>query len=96
MPLLNTREKRTLMEQFISDMILQIQSFFAQMERDSIRQRQEEGIKSAKARGIRFGRPKKKNRTNFPITDTAGRRKKYPCNKPFNKAGLKKARFTNF
>ena len=39
-------------------MVLQLLSFVAENERANIRQRQAEGIMSAKARGVRFGRPK--------------------------------------
>lgn len=57
MPLLDTRSGKDLMGTFIADLVLQILSFAAQNERDSIRKRQEEGIAAAKARGVRFGRP---------------------------------------
>lgn len=57
MPLLDTRQGKDLMGTFIADLVLQILSFVAQSERDSIRRRQAEGIAAAKARGVRFGRP---------------------------------------
>lgn len=57
MPLLGTRQGKDLMGTFIADLVLQILSFVAQSERDSIRRRQAEGIAAAKARGVRFGRP---------------------------------------
>lgn len=57
MPLLDTRRGKDLMGTFISDLVLQILSFVAQSERESIKKRQAEGIASAKARGVRFGRP---------------------------------------
>lgn len=59
MPLLDTRAgENTLMGRFISDVVLQILSFVAEKERDNIRSRQAEGIALAKARGVKFGRPK--------------------------------------
>ena len=59
MPLLDTRnDKGELTSVFITDVVLQLLSYVAQMERDNIKQRQAEGIASAKARGVRFGRPK--------------------------------------
>ena len=59
MPLLDTRKKgNDLTGTFISDLVLQILSYVAQSERESIKTRQAEGIASAKARGVRFGRPK--------------------------------------
>lgn len=57
MPLLDTRRGKDLIGSFIADLVLQILSFVAQTEREFIHQRQTEGIKAAKARGVRFGRP---------------------------------------
>jgi DNA invertase Pin-like site-specific DNA recombinase len=65
MPLLDTRKDKDLMGTFIADLVLQILSFVAHSERESIRKRQAEGIAAAKARGVRFGRPIKKPPTNF-------------------------------
>ena len=59
MPLLDTRKSGDLMGTFISDLVLQILSFVAQNERESIHKRQAEGINAAKIRGVRFGRPLK-------------------------------------
>ena len=57
MPLLDTRiQGKDLTGTFIADLVLQILSYVAQTERENIRQRQVEGIASARARGIRFGR----------------------------------------
>lgn len=57
MPLLDTRQGKDLLGTFIADLVLQILSFAAQSERESIRARQAEGIAAAKARGVKFGRP---------------------------------------
>lgn len=56
MPLLDTRQGRDLTGTLIADIVLQLLSYVAQTERESIRQRQSEGIAAAKARGVRFGR----------------------------------------
>lgn len=59
MPLLDTRTKAdTLIGKFISDIVLQVLSFVAENERVNIKMRQAEGIKAAKEKGVRFGRPK--------------------------------------
>ena len=58
MPLLNTKETTELVSQLISDLVLGIFSFVAQTERENIRARQREGIEVARARGVRFGRPR--------------------------------------
>lgn len=60
MPLLDTRERSGgVTGALISDIVLQLLSYVAQVEREGIRQRQAEGIACAKARGVRFGRPPK-------------------------------------
>ncbi len=56
MPLLDTREGRDLTGTLVADIVLQLLSYVAQTERDFLRQRQAEGIRAAKARGVRFGR----------------------------------------
>ena len=59
MPLLDTRQKgRDLTGTFIADLVLQILSYVAQVERENIKQRQAEGIAAAKAKAVRFGREK--------------------------------------
>ena len=57
MPLLDTRSGKDLMGTFIADLVLQILSFVAQSERESIRTRQAQGIAAARARGVHLGRP---------------------------------------
>ena len=59
MPLLDTRiEGKNLVGKFISDIVLQVLSFVAENERTNIKQRQAEGIRIAKEKGVKFGRPK--------------------------------------
>lgn len=59
MPLLDTRiEDKNLVGKFISDIVLQVLSFVAESERTNIKQRQMEGIRIAKEKGVKFGRPK--------------------------------------
>ncbi len=65
MPLLDTRRGKDLIGTFLSDVVLQVLSFVAENERNNIRQRQAEGIAAAKARGVKFGRPRKRLPENF-------------------------------
>ena len=59
MPLLDTRiEVKNLVGKFISDIVLQVLSFVAENERNNIRERQMEGIRIAKEKGVKFCRPK--------------------------------------
>ena len=58
MPLLDTRrEANGVTGEFIADMVLQLLSYVAHIERDNIRQRQAEGIAAAKENGKHMGRP---------------------------------------
>ena len=66
-PLFDTRQRQDIIGTLIADLVLQIMSAFAQLERDFIRQCQAEGIAAAKARGVKFGRqplPKPDNYDN--------------------------------
>jgi DNA invertase Pin-like site-specific DNA recombinase len=56
MPMLDTTYCKDLLGTFISDLVLQVLSFSAQLERENILQRQAEGIAAAKAKGVAFGR----------------------------------------
>lgn len=69
-PLLDTRQGRDLTGTLIADIVLQLLSYVAETERESIRQRQREGIEAAKARGVRFGRKPKERPSEFEETYT--------------------------
>lgn len=57
-PMLDTRAKgQDLTGRFISDVVLALLSYLAEMERRKNHQRQAEGIAIAKAKGVKFGRP---------------------------------------
>lgn len=58
MPLLDTRKNKDILGNLISDLVLQLLSYVADTEYRNIKIRQLEGIKSAKSRGVKFGRPK--------------------------------------
>ncbi len=56
-PLLNTAQQESSFDsRFIANLIFQLLSYIAEKERIEIRDRQREGIESAKARGVKFGR----------------------------------------
>ncbi len=65
MPLLDTRREKNLLGTLISDIVLALLSYVAENERETIRQRQAEGIAAAKARGVKFGRPEIPEPENF-------------------------------
>ncbi len=64
--MLDTRRNKDILGTLVSDLVLQIMSAFAQIERDFIKQRQAEGITVAKANGVKFGRDPIPVPDNFP------------------------------
>ena len=59
MPILDTSNRtHGLIGEVIAEIVLQLLSFVAENERRTIRERQRQGIAAAKARGVRFGRPR--------------------------------------
>ena len=65
LPLLDTTRKDGLLGEVISDIVLQLLSYVAEQERAFIKQRQAEGIKIAKEKGIKLGRPAIKRPDNW-------------------------------
>ena len=65
MPILDTRRHKDLLGSLITDIALNLLSYFAQIEREMNRQRQAEGIAAARIRGVKFGRPAKQIPQNF-------------------------------
>lgn len=95
MPLLDTRvNKNGLTGKFLSDIVLQVMSYFAQLEKEKINQRQKEGIAAAKKRGVKFGRPKKKIDMNcFQKITSDWRNKKITCEEAAKMLGISRAHF---
>jgi len=65
MPLLDTKKHKDLMGSVIADIMLNLMSYFSQIEREFNRQRQAEGIAAAKARGVKFGRTPLERPSNY-------------------------------
>lgn len=66
MPILDTRrEADGITSVLIGDIVLQLLSYVAQVERENTHQRQAEGIAAARARGVRFGRPRKQRPESY-------------------------------
>lgn len=64
MPIIDTTTN-DLTSKLISDIVIQLLSYVAQTERENIHKRQAEGIKEAKLRGVKFGRPTVEIPENF-------------------------------
>ena len=93
MPPLDTRQGKDLMGTFIADLVLQILSFVAQSEREKIRERQEQGIAAAKARGVRFGRPEITVPDDFDQLVNDWEKKELPLSELLQKCGMSEATF---
>lgn len=65
MEILDTRKYKDLLGNFIADLVLQVLSFVAEQERNNIKSRQKEGIKIAKSKNVKFGRPRIEKPKNF-------------------------------
>lgn len=97
MPILDTRsDGKNLIRNFINDVVLQILSFVAQNERETMRIRQAEGIKTAKARGVKFGRPKISLPSNYKEIAQQYLNKKITNKKACEILGLKRATFFRY
>ena len=93
MPLLDTRRGKDLLGTFLSDIVLQLLSFVAENERQMIRQRQAEGIRAARQRGIRFGRPEIPLPENFPTVYIKWKNKELTLKEAARQCGLAKSTF---
>ena len=93
MPLLDTRNGKDLMGTFIADLVLQILSFVAQNERESIRKRQAQGIAAAKARGVHLGRPSFARPDNFSKIVRAWEAQKITFEEALHRSGLGQSTF---
>ena len=94
MPLLDTRERIDgITGQFIADMVLQVLSYVAHIERDNIKQRQAEGIKAAHERGVQFGRPRNDIPEDFDKIYQLVKNKQISGNKAAKQLGIPKTTF---
>ena len=94
MPLLDTRiEGKNLVGKFIADIVLQVLSFVAQNERETMKQRQAEGIRMAKLKGVKFGRPRVIIPDNFNYVVSLYRNKSISSNEACSLTGLSRGTF---
>lgn len=94
MPLLDTTNAIDgLDRQFISDLVLQILSYVADKERGNIRERQRQGIVTAKAKGVRLGRPPVQFPDNFTSVYQTWRSGEITAVEAMRQTGLKTTSF---
>lgn len=94
MPLLDTRiEGKNLIGKFIADIVLQVLSFVAENERETMKQRQKEGIRIAKLKGIKFGRPSIPIPIGFDEIIKKYKKKEITTNEAIKQSGLTRGTF---
>ena len=94
MPLLNTDiQHGDLTGVFISDLVLQILAYTSETERNFIKQRQAEGIKAAKERGVPFGCPRKENPPGFQENYEAWKKEEITVTQAAKNAGMSRTTF---
>jgi len=93
MPILDTRQYKDLMGTFIADLVLQILSFVAHNERDTIRKRQAEGISAAKLRVVQVGRPVISAPNNFGELVRKWKKNQISVDKILNLCGISESTF---
>jgi len=93
MPLLDTRTNKDLLGTLIADLVLNLLSYVAHNERETIRKRQAEGIAAAKARGVHLGRPIKRPPENFAEVVKQWEKGKITFEMRWRRRGLNRPRF---
>lgn len=93
MPLLDTRKSKDLLGTLISDLVLQLLAYVAQSERERTHERQMQGIASARARGVKFGRKPLPIPENFEDIAERVRRGEISQVKAAAVAGMSRPRF---
>ena len=96
MELLDTRcEDNSLDRRFMCDLILQILAYVAEKERNNIRIRQAQGIAEAKARNVKFGRPRVKYPDNWIEVINIWTARQITAKQAMSQLGLKRSTFYN-
>ena len=94
MPILNiASENNTLDKRFVSDLVLQILSYVAERERSSIKERQQQGIETAKSKGTKFGRPEIAKPDNWESVYQKWKSEEITAVEAMRMTGLKKGTF---
>lgn len=93
MPLLDTRQYKDLLGNFISDLILSVLGYVAEQETEFRKQRQLEGIAIAKAQGKHLGRPKAEYPNNWSEIYNSWKQKEITGKKAMELLELKKTTF---
>lgn len=93
MPVLDTTKTEGLIGQVISDIVLQLLGYVAEQERAFIKQRQAEGIKLAKEKGKRLGKPPIEYPSNWHEVYTIWKKEEITAREAMKRMNLKPTSF---
>ena len=93
MPMLDTTKTEGLIGQVISDIVLQLLGYVAEQERAFIKQRQAEGIKLAKEKGRKLGKPPIEYPDNWKEVYTIWNNKEITAREAMKRMNLKPTSF---
>ena len=77
----------------VNNILIEVLGTIAQQERETIHDRQREGITAAKAKGVKFGRPKAEKPDNWDRTISAWRNGEITAKKAMEITGIKRTTF---
>lgn len=95
MPIIDTTTN-DLTSKLISDIVIQLLSYVAQTERETMLKRQAQGIATARARGVKFGRPQMKLPDNFDEVALKYQRSEITHNTAIEELGITEASFFKY
>lgn len=93
MPLLDTTQYKVSLGTFIADLVLQILSWMAEENRNTIRKSQREGIETAQKNGIKFGRREIEISDEFVAVYNRRKAKEITAVTTMNEVGVEKTNF---
>lgn len=94
--MLDTTQFKDLIGNFVSNLVLEVLSFVAEQERESIRKSQKEDIAITKEQGKHLGRPNAEYPKNFKEVYTNWKNEKITGVKAMELMGIKKTTFYKF
>ena len=93
MPILSTADKSDLEKSLIANIVFELLAYTAEKERRNIKSRQEAGIRSAKDRGVKFGRPEATTPPGFVEEVATWKRGEQTATETMRRLGLKRTTF---
>ena len=79
--------------EMVNNILIEVLGVIAQRERENLRERQKNGIESARQRNVKFGRPVVQRPTNWDEVYWKWRRREIPSEEALKLTGLKKTSF---